>query len=318
MNKWDDRFVHLTKEIAKWSSCLNRQVGAIIVKNNRIMATGYNGAPHDIDSCVERGQCLRIEQNVESGTKQEICYAVHAEQNAILQAARLGIKIEDSTLYCTTCPCTICAKMIINAGIKKVIYLEDYPDEFAKTLLDTAHVELMKYQTTTELADVDLFLKLEEYIPGITDSLEQLGFFEAPCSTKYHLSRKGGLSIHSCNVARKLIEYTTNEHLVWEKERSPLLIGLLHDLCKCDQYIVNDLTIQWNKEADPRHGVKSAEIAKMLVPDLTMEEFMCIKYHMGAFVDQKEWTDVSRAMKKTPNIMWTHLADVYSTNCLEE
>ncbi len=147
MNKWDKRFMELTEQVATWSSCFqsNRHVGAVIVKNKRILTTGYNGAPEGIKSCVEKGECLRIKMNIPSGTRHELCYAVHAEQNAIIQAARLGIVLEGATLYCTHQPCVICAKMIINAGIKRIVYKEGYPDEFSLRLLDEAKVETVQY-----------------------------------------------------------------------------------------------------------------------------------------------------------------------------
>ena len=144
MNKWDKRFMELTEQVATWSSCAreNRQVGAIIVKNKRILTTGYNGAPEGIKSCKEKGECLRDIMGIESGTRHEICYAVHAEQNAIVQAARLGIVLDGATLYCTHQPCVICAKIIINAGIKRIVYKYGYPDEFARHLLDEAGVKV--------------------------------------------------------------------------------------------------------------------------------------------------------------------------------
>ena len=109
MDKWDARFMKLAAEIASWASCYqpNRKIGAVIVKNKRIMTTGYNGAPAGVKTCVERGECLRRKLNVPSGTRQEVCYAIHAEQNAIIQAARLGVSIEGATLYCTHQPCSV-------------------------------------------------------------------------------------------------------------------------------------------------------------------------------------------------------------------
>lgn len=148
MDKWDKRFMEMTEQIGTWSSCYqeNRKVGAVIVKNKRIIATGYNGAPQGIKSCADKRECLRKKLNVESGTRQEICYAVHAEQNAIIQAARVGSSVEGCTLYCTHQPCVICAKMIINSGIVRVVYKEGYPDEFSLKLFDEANVKLEKYE----------------------------------------------------------------------------------------------------------------------------------------------------------------------------
>lgn len=146
-DKWDKRFVELSQTIATWSSCYKegRQVGAVIVRDKRIITTGYNGAPSGIKSCKEKGECLRIKLGIPSGTRHELCYAIHAEQNAIIQAAKLGISIEGATLYCTHYPCTICAKMIVNAGIKRVIYIHPYPDDFSRTLLAEAGVETIQY-----------------------------------------------------------------------------------------------------------------------------------------------------------------------------
>ena len=146
--KWDRRFMELAHTIGDWSSCYqeNRHVGAVIVKNKRILTTGYNGAPSGVESCVERGECLRRKLNIPSGTRAELCYAIHAEQNAIIQAARLGVSIEDATIYCTHQPCVICAKMIINSGISRVIYKEGYPDDFSREIFSLAGVELLKYE----------------------------------------------------------------------------------------------------------------------------------------------------------------------------
>ena len=132
MDKWDKRFLEMAELVASWSSCYqeNRQVGAVIVKDKRIMTTGYNGAPSGIESCKTRGTCLRRELNIPSGTKLELCYAVHAEQNG--------------TLYCTHQPCVICCKMIINAGIKRVVYKYGYPDEFSIRLFKEADIEVVQ------------------------------------------------------------------------------------------------------------------------------------------------------------------------------
>ncbi len=144
--KWDRRFMDVAKLVATWSSCYqeNRQVGAVITKNNRILTTGYNGASSGIVSCKERGSCLRRELGIESGTRHEVCYATHAEQNAIIQAGKMGICIDGGTLYCTHQPCSICAKMIINSGIRRIVFSEGYPDEFSMKMLGEAGVELCK------------------------------------------------------------------------------------------------------------------------------------------------------------------------------
>ena len=147
MNKWDKRFMELTEQVATWSSCFkeDRQVGAVIVKNKRILSTGYNGAPEGVQSCREKGVCMRITQGIASGTQLEKCYSVHAEQNAIVSAARLGVSLEGATLYCTHQPCVICAKLIVNAGIRRVVFKEGYPDSFAVEVLNEANVELDRY-----------------------------------------------------------------------------------------------------------------------------------------------------------------------------
>ncbi len=130
--------------VAKRSTCLRRQVGAVIVKDKRILATGYNGAPSGLKHCEEVG-CIREKEDIPSGQRHELCRGLHAEQNAIIQAAYHGISIKDSTLYCTNFPCVICAKMIINAGIKEVIYEEGYDDLLAMELLKEAGIKVERY-----------------------------------------------------------------------------------------------------------------------------------------------------------------------------
>ena len=151
MDKWDARFMEITHMVATWSSCFqeNRQIGAVIAKNKRIMTTGYNGASAGIKSCKERGECLRRKLNIPSGTRHELCYATHAEQNAIIQAAKMGICIDGATLYCTHQPCAICTKMIINSGIKRVVYQHGYPDDFSLELLSEAGVLIEKFDPQT-------------------------------------------------------------------------------------------------------------------------------------------------------------------------
>ena len=148
MNKWDKRFMDLCFEIATWSSRYRkgRSIGAIIVKNKRIMTTGYNGAPAGIASCVERGECLRDKLNIPSGKQAGLCYAIHAEQNAIIQAAKLGVAIDGATIYCTHQPCAICAKMIVNSGIARVVYKHPYPDDFAQKIFELSDVVVERYE----------------------------------------------------------------------------------------------------------------------------------------------------------------------------
>lgn len=139
--------MELADVIAGWASCyqVDRKIGAVIVKNKRIVTTGYNGAPTGIKTCVERGECLRKKRGIQSGTHAELCYAIHAEQNAIIQAAKLGVSIDGATLYCTHQPCVICAKMIVNAGIRRVVYRYGYPDDFAVEMLTEGGVILERY-----------------------------------------------------------------------------------------------------------------------------------------------------------------------------
>ncbi|KNF09725.1 deoxycytidylate deaminase [Gottschalkia purinilytica] len=141
---WDEYFMEIVHVVKKRSTCLRRQVGAVIVKENRILSTGYNGAPTGIRHSSETG-CLRDKLKVPSGQRHELCRGLHAEQNAIVHAAKCGVNIDGSTIYVTTQPCIVCTKMIINAGITKVIYEEDYPDEMAKEFLEEAGIQLVKF-----------------------------------------------------------------------------------------------------------------------------------------------------------------------------
>lgn len=147
MDKWDKRFMDLAQTIANWTSCYqpNRKIGAIIVKNKRIVTTGYNGAPSGHVSCVEKGECMRRNAGIPSGMQQELCYAIHAEQNAIVQAAKLGVSIEGATIYCTHQPCSICSKLIINSGIVRIVYMNPYPDELAVEMLNEVGIKLERF-----------------------------------------------------------------------------------------------------------------------------------------------------------------------------
>ncbi|KRQ87745.1 tRNA-specific adenosine deaminase [Caloramator mitchellensis] len=140
--KWDEYFMEIAEVVKKRSTCLRRQVGAIIVKDNRILTTGYNGVPPKMSHCEELG-CLRQKLNIPSGQRHELCRALHAEQNAIVQAAKYGISIEDSTIYITSQPCIICAKLIIASGIKRIVYSGDYPDELSMQMLNESGVEVV-------------------------------------------------------------------------------------------------------------------------------------------------------------------------------
>lgn len=144
---WDEYFLSLTHLVATRSTCLRHDIGAIAVKDKRILATGYNGAPSGIKHCIDRGGCLRDRYKIESGTNQQKCFSVHAEENVIIQAAIHGISLKGATLYCTHSPCVMCMRKIINAKFSQLIYVNGYPDEMAKGLL----IEAYKGRTTVDL-----------------------------------------------------------------------------------------------------------------------------------------------------------------------
>jgi dCMP deaminase len=131
---WDEYFMDIARLVARRSTCLRRQVGAVMVKEKNILATGYNGTPSGITHCATTG-CLREQLQVPSGERHELCRGLHAEQNAIIQAARHGVNISGATLYCTNSPCIICTKMLINAGVRTIIYQDGYPDTLAMDML---------------------------------------------------------------------------------------------------------------------------------------------------------------------------------------
>jgi dCMP deaminase len=141
----DEYFMEMAKLISKRSTCLRRKVGALLVKDKRVLATGYNGAPKGLPHCSEVG-CMREKLNIPAGERQELCRGLHAEQNCIIQAAVFGVSTKGATLYTTHFPCSICAKMIINAEISEIVYEEDYEDELAKKLLKEANIKLRKYK----------------------------------------------------------------------------------------------------------------------------------------------------------------------------
>jgi len=141
---WDEYFLKMCRLIAARSTCLRRSVGAALVREKRILATGYNGAPAGLPHCEEVG-CRREELGIASGERQELCRGLHAEQNAIIQGALHGVSVRDSILYCTTQPCVICAKMLINAGVKRIVYEGEYADELAREMLLEAGVALERF-----------------------------------------------------------------------------------------------------------------------------------------------------------------------------
>ncbi len=136
---WDEYFMEITEVVKTRSTCLRRQVGAIIVKDKRILSTGYNGPPTGLKHCEETG-CIRDQLGVPSGERHELCRGLHAEQNAIIQASLHGVKIEGSTIYVTIHPCVVCAKMIINAGIKRIVYKGNYPDDLSSQMLKESKI----------------------------------------------------------------------------------------------------------------------------------------------------------------------------------
>lgn len=141
---WDEYFMDIARLVSKRSTCRRRNVGAAVVRDKRLLSTGYNGAPSGLAHCLDVG-CLRESMNVPSGERHELCRGLHAEQNAIIQAALHGVSIRGGTLYCTNLPCVICAKMLINAGIAEIIYESGYRDPMGEQMLSEAGVLLRKF-----------------------------------------------------------------------------------------------------------------------------------------------------------------------------
>ena len=140
---WDEYFMKIAHVVAERSTCLRRQVGAVLVHGKRILTTGYNGAPSGLEHCEDVG-CLRDTLNVPPGERHELCRGLHAEMNALLQAAIHGVSVRGASLYCTSSPCALCAKMLINVGIKKIYVDSEYPDKLAVEFLKNASVDLIK------------------------------------------------------------------------------------------------------------------------------------------------------------------------------
>ena len=140
---WDEYFMKIARVVASRSTCIRRKVGAVLVRDKRILTTGYNGAPSGLAHCEDIG-CLRDQRQVPSGERHELCRGLHAEMNALLQAAIHGVRIAGAALYCTSSPCALCAKMLINVGIQKVYIDDGYPDELALELLNDAGVAIEK------------------------------------------------------------------------------------------------------------------------------------------------------------------------------
>ncbi len=142
---YDEYFMEMAHVVAKRSTCLRRKVGAILVKEKHILSTGYNGAPKGLKHCSETG-CIREDQNIPSGERHELCRGLHAEQNAIIQAAVFGVSIKGSVLYCTNTPCIVCVKMLINAGVTEIIYAGDYPDDLAKLMMAESNLKIKRFK----------------------------------------------------------------------------------------------------------------------------------------------------------------------------
>lgn len=140
---WDEYFIEIAALISNRSTCIRRNVGAVIVKEKRILATGYNGTPKGLPHCLEIG-CLREELKIPSGERHELCRGLHGEQNALLQASLHGVRVKDSILYCTNQPCIICAKMLINAGIKEIVISDGYPDKMSMDFFKQAKILVRK------------------------------------------------------------------------------------------------------------------------------------------------------------------------------
>jgi dCMP deaminase len=142
---WDAYFMEITRLVSTRSTCLRRKVGAVMVKDKRILATGYNGVPKGLPHCLEIG-CLREKLGIPSGERHELCRGLHAEQNVIIQAATSGTNIEGCTLYVTHFPCSLCIKMILNSSIRQIHFLEGYPDDLSKQLAEEGKLNILRYE----------------------------------------------------------------------------------------------------------------------------------------------------------------------------
>ena len=143
---WETYFMDIAMLVARRATCIRRSVGAVIVKDKRILSTGYNGVPTGLEHCIDLG-CLREKLNVPSGERHELCRGIHAEQNAIIQAALHGVSIKGASLFCTNLPCSICTKMIINAGLQKIYYLSGYADSMSMEMLKEARIDTIMFDT---------------------------------------------------------------------------------------------------------------------------------------------------------------------------
>lgn len=145
---WDDYFMTITRQVSTRSTCLRRACGAVVVKDRRILATGYNGTPKGVTHCEDVG-CLREQRGIASGTGHELCRGIHAEQNAVVQAALYGVAMGGSMVYSTHQPCVLCAKILINAGVTEIVYADAYPDRLSEEMLSEAGVTLRRFEGGT-------------------------------------------------------------------------------------------------------------------------------------------------------------------------
>ncbi|MDR2075973.1 MAG: cytidine/deoxycytidylate deaminase family protein [Desulfovibrio sp.] len=152
---WPEYFLNITRLVAERSTCRRRKVGALAVKDRRILATGYNGSPRGLRDCLEIGSCLRAELGIPSGQRHELCRGLHAEQNVIIQAAVHGVSLEGSEIYCTHQPCLICAKMLINCGVQAVRYAAAYPDPLSEEMFAEAGIVLMPFTSPADALSPD-------------------------------------------------------------------------------------------------------------------------------------------------------------------
>jgi len=151
-DKWDYRYMKMAELVGQWSNCIRdeRHVGSVAVFDKRVICTAYNGAPVGVKSCRERGSCLRLELGIQSAKSPEICYSVHSEQALVCNAAKQGLSLNGSTVYCTHQPCVICFKLLINSGVKRIIYKAEYPDEMSRLIAKELNFEMLQIGEETE------------------------------------------------------------------------------------------------------------------------------------------------------------------------
>lgn len=148
----DEYFMNMALLVSSRSTCMRRRVGAVIVKDKRVLSTGYNGSPKGTRHCEELG-CIREQMNIPSGTRHELCRGVHAEQNAVVQAAYFGVSVKGATIYTTTYPCSMCAKILINAGISEIVYDEGYVDDLSKQILSETDIVIREFKSVEKMED---------------------------------------------------------------------------------------------------------------------------------------------------------------------